>query len=199
MLCDYCAERGIGNNRCGNLIVATSPSQFEQLQSIIIRAAANGVRDLRLLTRAKAQGMEPQLECVAAIHSPSTGIVDRHALTLSLQGDIENAGRCIVLNPAIDQLIRVQSAIEVLAIDGTRLAANSVINGAGLNAPLVASRLIYPVPEAAGLGVHLTIDLGGQARFGPDVEWVNSPDDLAVEVACSDAFYAEVRKRWLGA
>ena len=102
MLCDYCAERGIGNNRCGNLIVATSPSQFEQLQSIIIRAAANGVRDLRLLTRAKAQGMEPQLECVAAIHSPSTGIVDSHTLMLSLQGDIENAGRCILLNPAVD-------------------------------------------------------------------------------------------------
>lgn len=226
MLCDYCAERGIGHNCCGKLIVATSPSQVEQLQSIIVRAAANGVRDLRLLTRAQAQAMEPQLECVAAIPSPSTGIVDSHALMLSLQGDIENAGGCIVLNTTVDQLIRVQSAIEVIAIDGTTLAANSVINAAGLNAPLVASRikgldacyapptywakgnyftlqgkspfsrLIYPVPEAAGLGVHLTIDLGGEARFGPDVEWENSPDDSAVDAARGDAFYAEVRKYW---
>jgi ABC-type Zn uptake system ZnuABC Zn-binding protein ZnuA len=45
------------------------------------------------------------------------------------------------------------------------------------------SRLIYPVPEAAGLGVHLTIDLGGQAKFGPDVQWVDSPDDLVVDPA----------------
>jgi L-2-hydroxyglutarate oxidase LhgO len=60
------------------------------------------------------------------------------------------------------------------------------------------SRLIYPVPEAAGLGVHLTIDLGGQAKFGPDVQWVESPDDLLVDAARGDAFYAEVRKYWPG-
>ena len=58
------------------------------------------------------------------------------------------------------------------------------------------TRLIYPVPEAAGLGVHLTLDLGGQAKFGPDVEWVSSPDDLAVDQGRGDAFYAEVRKYW---
>ncbi|MDP3413074.1 MAG: FAD-dependent oxidoreductase, partial [Polaromonas sp.] len=64
------------------------------------------------------------------------------------------------------------------------------------------SRLIYPVPEPAshlaGLGVHLTIDLGGQAKFGPDVEWVESPEDLLVDAARGDAFYAEVRKYWPG-
>ena len=58
------------------------------------------------------------------------------------------------------------------------------------------TRLIYPVPEAAGLGVHLTLDLGGQAKFGPDVQWVQSPDDLLVDPARGDAFYAEVRKYW---
>jgi L-2-hydroxyglutarate oxidase LhgO len=57
-------------------------------------------------------------------------------------------------------------------------------------------RLIYPVPEAAGLGVHLTIDLGGQAKFGPDVQWVGSADDLVVDPSRGDAFYAEVRKYW---
>ena len=58
------------------------------------------------------------------------------------------------------------------------------------------SRLVYPVPEAAGLGVHLTLDLGGQAKFGPDVQWVASPDDLVVDPARGEAFYAEVRKYW---
>ena len=228
LLYDYCAQRGIGHSRCGKLIVATHESQVAQLQSIISKAAANGVHDLVLLDREQALAMEPQLECVAAVHSPSTGIVDSHALMLSLQGDIENAGGFVVLNTAVDQLIRTQAAIEVIATDGTGLAANTVVNAAGLNAPQVASRikgldpkhvpvtfwakgnyftlsgkspfsrLIYPVPEAAGLGVHLTIDLGGQAKFGPDVEWVDSPDDLLVDPSRSDAFYAEVRKYWPG-
>ena len=228
LLYDYCALRGIGHSRCGKLIVATHESQLAQLQSIISKAAANGVHDLVLLDREQALAMEPQLECVAAVHSPSTGIVDSHTLMLSLQGDIENAGGFVVLNTAVDQLIRSQAAIEVIATDGTGLAANTVVNAAGLNAPQVASRikgldpkhvpvtfwakgnyftlsgkspfsrLIYPVPEAAGLGVHLTIDLGGQAKFGPDVEWVDSPDDLLVDPSRDDAFYAEVRKYWPG-
>jgi L-2-hydroxyglutarate oxidase LhgO len=58
------------------------------------------------------------------------------------------------------------------------------------------SRLIYPVPEAAGLGVHLTLDLGGQAKFGPDVQWVNDPHDLVVSAEHEQAFYQEVRKYW---
>ncbi|MFP8778303.1 NAD(P)/FAD-dependent oxidoreductase [Hydrogenophaga sp. RWCD_12] len=60
--------------------------------------------------------------------------------------------------------------------------------------------LIYPAPEPdkhmAGLGVHLTIDLGGQAKFGPDVQWTDRPDDLEVNAARGDGFYAEVRKYW---
>ena len=56
--------------------------------------------------------------------------------------------------------------------------------------------LIYPTPEPGGLGVHLTLDLGGQAKFGPDVQWVDSPDDLQVDAARGEAFYAEVRRYW---
>ena len=59
------------------------------------------------------------------------------------------------------------------------------------------SRLIYPVPEAAGLGVHLTIDLGGQARFGPDVEWIDAID-YEVDPRRADSFYAAIRTYWPG-
>ena len=62
------------------------------------------------------------------------------------------------------------------------------------------TRLIYPVPEQAGLGVHLTLDLGGQARFGPDVQWLaeGSPDDIdyRVDASRADDFYAEIRRYW---
>ena len=118
--------------------------------------------------------------------------------------------------------------VQLQAADGTRMLANSVVNAAGHQAPVLArafeglpadqvpqayfakgnyftlagrapfSRLIYPVPEAAGLGVHLTLDLGGQAKFGPDVQWVDRADDWAVDPSRGAAFYAEIRKYWPG-
>jgi L-2-hydroxyglutarate oxidase LhgO len=110
--------------------------------------------------------------------------------------------------------------------DGSMLKARLVVNSAGVYAPSLAARfegmptqhvptaffakgnyftlsgkapfshLIYPVPEAAGLGVHLTLDLGGQAKFGPDVEWVDDPEQLAVDPNRCRDFYAEVRRYW---
>ncbi len=130
------------------------------------------------------------------------------------------------MNSALAHAECSQSAINLIAKDGTRLHAKTVVNAAGLQAPALAGcfkgldprhvprayfakgnyftlssrapfrHLIYPVPQAAGLGVHLTLDLGGQAKFGPDVQWVSSPDDLVVDPARGDAFYAEVRKYW---
>ena len=226
MLYSYCAERGIAHRRCGKLIVATTAAQVLQLQGIAAKAAANGVGDLLLLDANEAKAMEPQLSCLAALHSPSTGIIDSHALMLSLQGDIEQMGGLVVLNTAVMQAQRSHDAIILIVKDGTRVRANTVVNAAGLSAQALAarfeglapayvppayyakgnyftlagrspfSRLIYPVPEAAGLGVHLTLDLGGQAKFGPDVQWVDSPDDLLVDQTRGEAFYAEVRKYW---
>jgi L-2-hydroxyglutarate oxidase LhgO len=226
MLYEYGEERGIGFKRCGKLLVATNAAQVTQLQGIIAKAAANGVNDLVLLTREEARVLEPALECVAAVHSPSTGIIDSHALMLSLQGDLENAGGMVVCNTAVSHMECGLQGIHITTKDGAELDANVVINCAGLHAPSLArkiegldawhvppefyckgnyftlagrspfSRLIYPVPEAAGLGVHLTLDLGGQAKFGPDVQWVESSDDLVVDPARGDAFYAEIRKYW---
>ena len=228
LLYDYCEARSIGFNRCGKLLVATSPAQVPQLQGIIAKAAANDVHDLVLLTREQARAMEPQLECVAAVHSPSTGIVDSHALMLALQGDLENAGGLVVLNTVVARAECIHNGIVLTVPDGTQLHATSVVNAAGLQAPTLArcfsgldprfvpteyyakgnyftlsgkspfSRLIYPVPETAGLGVHLTIDLGGQTKFGPDVQWVESPEDLLVDAARGESFYGEVRKYWPG-
>ncbi len=222
----YCQERGMGHRRCGKLIVATSPSEQAQLALIAQRAAANGVNDLVALSRDEARAREPMLECVAALASPSTGIVDSHALMLSLQGDLERAGGVLAFNTPLALANIKNSAIQIEMADGTQLRAETVVNAAGLQAVALAQRftgldarhlpgawfakgsyftlagrspfrhLIYPVPQAAGLGVHLTLDMGGQAKFGPDVQWVDSPDDLTVDPARGEAFYAEVRKYW---
>jgi L-2-hydroxyglutarate oxidase LhgO len=184
------------------------------------------------MTSQEAQAMEPELQCLAALWSPSTGIIDSHALMLSYLGDMENAGGLLALQSSFDsaEIIRTNSKTQfvVRTLDGTEILANQVINAAGLYAPQVArqfggtntsvlpqafyakgnyfslsgrspfTRLIYPVPEAAGLGVHLTLDMAGQAKFGPDVEWVDSPDNLSVDAHRGDGFYAEVRKYWPG-
>jgi len=229
MLYAYCAERGIGHRRCGKLIVAAGKAQREQLGRIAAGAAANGVDDLQFLSGEAARALEPALECSAALLSPSTGIIDSHALMLSLLGDAERDGAVLALQSPVRGGGIVSDGI-LLDVGGDaneamQLHAKTVVNCAGLGAQGVArslrglapesvpplsyakgnyyslagrapfSRLIYPVPEAAGLGVHLTLDLGGQARFGPDVEWIDRID-YTVAPERADAFYAEVRRYW---
>ncbi len=228
LLYAYAEARGLPHRRCGKLIVATAPAHLAELDRIVEKARLNGVDDLVRLTRDEARAMEPALECLAALHSPSTGIVDSHAYMLSLQGDLENAGGMVALKSPVERARSAPGAIDLVAGDGTELRCRSVVNAAGLQAPALArrfsglpaahipreyfakgnyftlagrapfSRLIYPVPEAGGLGVHLTLDLGGQAKFGPDVQWVASADDLVVDPARGDGFYAEVRRYWPG-
>jgi len=228
LLYRYAQTRGIGHQRCGKLIVATQDAQRPSLQAIAEKARANGVDDLVWLEREQAQALEPELACVAALHSPSTGIIDSHALMLSLLGDVEQAGGLLAVQSAVASAVCTPEGIVLQMADGSELLARQVINAAGLSAPALArafqgldarqvprawyakgnyftlsgaapfSRLIYPVPQAAGLGVHLTLDLGGQAKFGPDVQWVEAADDLVVSSAHEADFYREVRQYWPG-
>lgn len=226
----YAAERGIAHQRCGKLIVANTPSQFAALPGIVARAAANGVHDLVVLSRDEARALEPALECLGAVISPSTGVIDSHALMLSLQGDLEAAGGMVVCHSTVRGIERHGEGWLVTCEDGTSLLARTLVNSAGLHACELAGRiaalpagsvptpyfakgsyftltgrspfqrLIYPAPEPdqhlAGLGVHLTIDLGGQAKFGPDVQWVERADDLIVDPARGEGFCAAVRRYW---
>ena len=86
------------------------------------------------------------------------------------------------------------SGLDPASIPRTWFAKGNYYSLAG-RAPF--SRLVYPVPEPGGLGVHLTLDLGGQARFGPDVEWLDGEQlDYLVDPARADRFYAEIRAYW---
>ncbi|MER9216282.1 NAD(P)/FAD-dependent oxidoreductase [Mesorhizobium sp. M0663] len=230
MLYRYCAERSIPHRRCGKLIVANDKAQEPMLVSIRANAAACGVDDLRLLDDAEAQALEPALHCTAALLSPSTGIIDSHALMLALLADAENQGAVLSLNTRIESG-RIESGPIVLetvdTANGDRfaIATPRLVNAAGLGAVALAgslggfdreflptlryakgnyfsmsvrapfSRLIYPVPEPGGLGVHLTLDLGGSARFGPDVEWTDVLD-YRVDPARGERFYEAIRKYW---
>jgi L-2-hydroxyglutarate oxidase LhgO len=223
----YCAERGVPHRRCGKLIVAADAAQEGELEGIRRKAHANGVTDVVRLGVDEARALEPALSFVAALHSPSTGIVDSHALMLAYLGDAERAGAMLALKSPLGKGIVRPEGIELHVAGAEPLLARAVVNSAGLRAPSLArriegfpaalaprelyakgnyyslarrapfSRLVYPVPEPGGLGVHVTLDLGGRARFGPDVEWIESID-YRVDPDRAAHFYAAIRRYWPG-
>ena len=225
LLYEFCDKRGVGHRRCGKLIVAVSEHERVALERIAAAARANDVTDLSWLTRAEARALEPELECRIALHSPSTGIVDSHGLMVALLGDFLTAGGILALRSAVSGGFCGPGGIRLLIGDDTELQTRNVINCAGLQAQAVAgllngvavdsipplylakgnyyvlrgkcpfSHLIYPAPEAAGLGTHLTLDLAGQGRFGPDVEWIEHID-YAVDPRRAEHFYAAIRTYW---
>ena len=232
LLYALCASHGVDHRRCGKLTVANTDEEVRALRGLQDRAAANGV-PVEWLSREQAQAMEPALRCVAALHSPTTGIIDSHGFMLALQGDLERAGGMVALGTEVVSAklaMRAGDPHVLRFADGTELATGLVVNSASLHACGLARRLegldarfvprewfakgnyyalagkapfthlIYPAPGDAHLGTHLTLDLGGQAKFGPDIEWlaVDAPEqiDWRVDPARADAFYAEVRRYW---
>ena len=231
LLYALCATHGVPHRNCGKFVVANSDEEARALDGLAARAASNGV-PVERLTAAQAIALEPALRCVAALASPTTGIVDSHALMLALQGDLERAGGFVALGSPVDSAVlgRPGEPHVVRMADGTEFETPLLVNSASLHACALArrcagldpatiprehfakgnyyslagkapfSRLIYPAPADAWLGVHLTLDLGGQAKFGPDLEWLSArtPEeiDYSVDPKRADGFYAEVRRYW---
>ena len=225
----YCRENGIPHAQIGKMIVAAQEDEIAGLERIAKTARVNGVDDLEWLTSTQAQRLEPELHCVAALLSPSTGIIDSHALMLAFQGEAEAAGATVVLRtPVLSGRVRDDGFDLTLGgSEPTSIRCRCLVNAAGLYASALAHtidgvpretippayfcrgvyfsltgrapfrRLVYPVPPPGGLGVHITVDLAGQARFGPDVEWI-SEVDYTVDPARGDAFYAAIRTYWPG-
>lgn len=223
-LYDYCKSHNIPYRNCGKLIVATDDEEAATLESIQARGAGNGVDDLKMITAAEAQAMEPAVRCTAAILSPSTGIVDSHSLMLSYQGEAEASGAMIAFETPVTGGAIEDDGIRIETADYT-LKARTVVNSGGLHAQRLAgmldgfpaahlpptyyckgsyfsltgkqpfTRLIYPVPKSASLGVHVTLDMGGQCKFGPDQEWIEAID-YDVDIRRADEFYEAVRRYW---
>ncbi len=227
LLTAFCEAHGVACRRLGKLIVAQA-DQLDALRDLQARAAANGVA-LDWLEADAVQDLEPDLRCAAALHSPTTGIVDSHGLMRALALDAEAHGATVVLRSPVAGGRVTGAGIEMRVGGGEPMTvlAERVFNAAGLGAQRVArgleglppgtvppqflskgnyyglsgkapfSRLVYPIPSQGALGVHLTLDLAGQARFGPDVEWIER-ETYDVDPRRADGFYAEVRKYWPG-
>jgi L-2-hydroxyglutarate oxidase LhgO len=232
MLYAYAAAHGVPHRRLGKIIVATEEAQVGALEGIDRAARGNGVDDLEPLDAARLRALEPGLRGVAGLLSPSTGIVDSHALMLSYQGEAEDHGAMVAFHTRFVAAEAGPEGFVVEAAEGPgpdaarlRIGARMLVNAAGLFAGRVAAatlglaaphrreiyfckgnyfavaarvpfrHLIYPVPERDGLGVHLTLDMAGQGRFGPDTEWVEAID-YRLDARRGDGFYAAIRRYW---
>jgi L-2-hydroxyglutarate oxidase LhgO len=234
-LYQFCRERGVPHRRLGKIIFASEAGEQDQLEAIQARAEAAGVHDLRRLSAAEVSQLEPELRCAAAILSPSTGIVDAHALMLALEGELGALGEGqVVCNAQVERIEQVADgwAIHIKGEDDPALVARNLVNSAGLAATQVAAlvgdlgrehipeavyargcyfsygrpvpftHLIYPVPVPGGLGTHLTLDLAGRARFGPNVQWLEERNhsrlDYSVCPSLQPEFLAAARRIWSG-
>jgi L-2-hydroxyglutarate oxidase LhgO len=229
MLYDFCASHGVPHRKLGKLVVVGRDADIAALERIFAQATQNGVEGLRMLDATEAIRMEPALACVAAFHSPETGIIDSHRYMLALQGDIEDAGGVLALNTPVERLTRTPAGWGV-RFGGTEpgsLTVDAVVNSAGHGAQKLAratdgyaakrvprlvlakgnyfsytgraafSRLVYPAPVPGGLGIHVTLDLAGRMRFGPDVQWIDAYD-FNVDPARAATFYPAIRTYWPG-
>jgi L-2-hydroxyglutarate oxidase LhgO len=210
MLYQYCAATGVGFKKTGKLIVAQSQAEIANLRALQQNALACGVNDLILLDGPEATRLEPALRCVAALLSPSTGIIDSGQLMLTLLGDAEASGATLVLHSQVDSGVMLSNgislAVRVAGDEITHIHARLVINCAGHGAHDLAAAIagydttmlparffakgsycnvsgqspfahhIYPVPVQGGLGTHVTSDMAGITKLGPDVSWISGPN-----------------------
>ena len=200
----YCVDRRIAHQRIGKLVVATKHDQLDALNAIKEQARKNGVTDLGYLDKNQVSEIEPAIDCVGALLSPSTGIIDSLALLQSLCADIEERGGEVLLNHRVE-CVRLRNQGVEFRIGDDKYRCREFVNAAGLWATenyLSAGQalddppalylakghyfaysgsspfnhLVYPIPSDSGLGIHATNDLSGAVRFGPDIKWVDAID-----------------------
>ena len=147
---------------------------------------------LALLGEAEHHGASLALNSrVQSMQSTATGV----QLSVLCDGVEETLLADLVVNAAGHQAIALANTCDAVAAEKIPRAYLAKGNYFSLAGRSPFSRLIYPVPEPGGLGVHLTLDLGLQARFGPDVEWVQT-EDYSVNPQRAEVFYAAIRKYW---
>lgn len=204
LLEDYCKQQNIPYQAIGKLIVAATPEQVPELEKMMVQATQNGITNLQILSQKELTAREPAVKGVAALYSPGTGIIDGQKLLKSLLQELPN--HAVFTNTKVIQCQVASKNFAIRSESQQLYTGKILINAAGLGAVAISEKmeglspnyipplyyakgnyfkygkpspfkhLIYPLPEKAGLGIHATLDLKGNLRFGPDVEWVENID-----------------------
>jgi L-2-hydroxyglutarate oxidase LhgO len=220
----FAVTHNVGVQMVGKLIIAANDAETATIRHLYETGVANGVKGLELISAADVKRMEPEVICVGALYSPNTGIVDSHALMLAIQGEAETHGMSLALETPVSggRATDEGVVVDVGGATPTQFLANTVVISAGHGAcalgrafglPNVPTpylckgnyfsllgkapfqKLIYPVPESASLGVHYTLDMSGRGRFGPDAEWIDTPN-YDVDPGRAQMFYDAIARYW---
>jgi len=230
LLYRFCAENGVPHKAITKLLVATNDGQLKKLADIRATAERNGVTDLVELSADEARELEPEVHCIKALLSPSTGIIDSHSYMQALEGHIATQGGQVVLRTPAERIedagnvgFRVHCGGEMPgAITCKKLVLSAGLHGTKLGRTLASrngyaapqtfyakgqyyalsgrspfGRHIYPMPDGAWLGLHVTVDIGGRCKFGPDIEW--TPDiDYSFQPEKLEKFLGFIRTYYPG-
>jgi L-2-hydroxyglutarate oxidase LhgO len=211
------------------MIVAVHEDEVPVLEKYRAQAIVNGVDDLVWLDGDAVRELEPEVVCVRALLSSSTGILDSDGLMRALKVDALDRGADLVLaSPVTGGEVTTDGIVLTMGGPERSVARfRTVVNSAGLFAQTVArslrglspitipgqhfakghyfvmtgrvpfQRLVYPVPVAGGLGTHVTLDLAGRARFGPDVCWTDKVE-YGFDESRAPSFYDSIRTYYPG-
>ena len=229
-LYELCGRYDIGYKRSGKLIVAVNDEESGELEALLERGRRNGAEDLKLLSKRELKALEPNVAGVAAILSPSSGIIDSHGLMQYFIAKAGEGGAQIAYQTKVVGIEKAAEGYKVAVEDGggeSSFITGVLVNSGGLYSDKIAemagididgagyrlhyckgdyfslrsrqstrvNRLIYPVPpsDIAGVGIHITFDLEGRVRLGPDIEYVDSLD-YAIDRREQKLFYDSVKK-----
>ena len=198
LLKEFCAEHDLVYDECGKVLVALDDTERARLADIETKARANGVPGIRQLTAGQLREIEPHVQGVAGLHSPTTAIVDFGSVTRAMAADAEKAGATVRRGVRVTGLSERGSEVVVRSSDGEE-AFDHVVVCAGLYADRLATAaghepdprivpfrgeyyllrperrdlvngLVYPVPDPRYpfLGVHLTLRYDGEVMVGPN-------------------------------
>ena len=206
MLYRFCKEHGVASRKTGKYVIATDEAEEQILGHLHRAADGIAGLELEELTGAEVRAREPDLACRSAIFSPHTGIVDSHGLMLGLLGDAENAGAVMACRARAESIAAGDRGVLVRVAEGTKyyeLRCGVVINASGFSAASLSGdrvsphetpiryakgsffsyagkspfgSMVVPIGATLAAGAAFTFDLGGQGKFGPDVEFVDRVD-----------------------
>jgi L-2-hydroxyglutarate oxidase LhgO len=224
----FCEKHNIAYKRTGKIVVAEDEGEISWLKGLYEQGKKNGVDDLVLLSRAEVRKLEPNVEARAGLLSPSSGILDSHALLKCLHSQARERGAEFVFGTEVMGIERAGAKYRVKIKDRDGISAfvaHIVVNCAGLNSDRIAelagidiakagyklhyckgeyfslssryrnivSRLIYPVPEQAGHGIHLKAGLDARVLLGPSADYVQEID-YSVDETHREAFYSSAKR-----
>ena len=225
LLQDWCEELNVPYSICGKLVVARVPEEIAGLEKLVANGVANGVPDLRIVSPAEAAALQPGIECVAALHVPTSGIVSPYALTIAMAEDAAVNGVQFLLGAEVTGIEPEKDAFAMVTSRGT-IRAHRLINSAGIHAGRVARMLdpeapevypcageylildrqvgermkmsVYPAPRVAnaGLGVHITPTTEGNILLGPSSEYPDDPETVCCTRDVTDRLIDEARVLW---